>query len=77
MEQDLPQSGDEGPMSSAPNEVERVQGVLRSFGIEVDEKTAAVLAEEDRARSETVRQLFDRDLATVDSAVELTRRGRR
>lgn len=54
-----------------------MQGVLRSFGIEVDETTAAVLAEEDRARSETVRQLFRRDLSTTDSAVELTRRGRR
>lgn len=64
-------------MISTPEDVARVRAALHRLGIDVDEPTAAALAEDDRDRMEQTRGLFDYDLDTVDSALELTRRGRR
>jgi hypothetical protein len=54
-----------------------VIATLRSYGIEVDRDTAATLADEARERAAQTARLLDYDLPGVDSAVELSRRGRR
>lgn len=63
-------------MSEQPD-AERVIETLRSYGIDVDESTAAALATEARDRDVQLARLLDYDLTGVDSAVEVTRRGRR
>lgn len=58
-------------------DVMKVLETLRGFGIHIDTDTASVLANEARDRSAQMARLLDYDLTGVDSAVELTRRGRR
>lgn len=55
----------------------RVIERLRCYGIEVDEGLAALLAAEARNREAQMLHLWAYDLTGVDSAVEVTRRGRR
>jgi hypothetical protein len=58
-------------------DTDRVITALRAYGVDVDRPTAAALAAEARDRDGQMARLLDYDLTGVDSAVELTRRGRR
>jgi hypothetical protein len=60
-----------------PIDASRVRQRLRSYRIDVDEQTAAALAAEAETHESQMALLRDYDLSCVDSAVEVTRRGRR
>jgi len=56
---------------------EQVTATLRTRGIAVDANLTQTLADEASDREEQMTRLWSYDLTGVDSAVEVTRRGRR